>query len=559
MPPPSRSSTNPSPVSPSSGSSVRENYSRFIPHLSRLGHSHHSNIYHLPSAQLTPLSAMSRSLDSSVSRDSPSSSHAFHASSGPMQLDPGSQYPLGMQSIPPFESTKPFGNVLDGGSMVIQPEIHARIDKGFFKADTDWTCYRRNYFSVACCYCLKPDVDLSARPLYLQRSHSSSRDRIRSFSMLIIAKIDNEEGKPIELVQHTPKRDKGPMGPPDLTEVSPHPSGNIAMFTAASPYSPGAQLASETDQGYLAGAQQPQNVANFDRIQFKKATANNGKRRAAQQYFHIIVELYARVNRGKSTETQEIKIAHRVSAPMVVRGRSPGHYSDERRGSSTSMGPSGGSSGDYGSGHHDQGSAGPPGGSHSSLSGGVSYSSSGHAGGSGYQAHHTSMAHSPPASHSNPASESSSNGSMRGPLVGRRSDPAPTLEEVTHIEEYDGYQYYPSTLYETSIHVEPIRAGIADFRCGAQKHEGHSGSTSGSFGDFIMSSQAAIAGKSSKTSVKPEPCQRYTTGAQADRISDYNTHPHATSSSRVPSILRNCGRFQGVESSRGYYPVSPAL
>ncbi|MCJ1478559.1 hypothetical protein MMC13_007240 [Lambiella insularis] len=499
---------------------------------------------------------MSRSLDSSVSRDSSSSSHPFHSLSGPLQLDPGSQNALGMQSIPPFENTKTFSNVLDGGGMVIQPELHARIDKGFFKADTDWTCYRRNYFSVACCYCLKPDVDPSARPLYLQRPHSNNRERIHSFSILIVAKIDNDDGKPIELVQHTPKRDKGPMGPPDLTEVSPHPSGNIAMFTAASPYSPNAQLSSDQDHSYTAGPQQPPNVANFDRIQFKKATANNGKRRAAQQYFHIIVELYAKVNRGKSADTHDIKVAHRVSAPMVVRGRSPGHYSDERRGSSTSMGPTGGSSGDHGPGYRDQGSAGPSGGSHSSMSGGVSYSSSGHAGGSGYQAHHNSMAHSPTASHSNPVSESSSNGSLRRSIAGRHSDPAPTMEEAAQIEEYEGYQYYPSTLYEASPHVEPIRPGLADFRYRTQKLESDTAPTSASFGHFVVSPQIRI---SARTPIKTEPFQKHTGGNHVDRVSGYRTQPHSTSPGSVPSMLRNCGRFQGVDSSRGYYPATPAL
>ncbi len=30
-----------------------------------------------------------------------------------------------------------------------QVQLHARMDRGFFRADQDWTCYRRNYFQVS--------------------------------------------------------------------------------------------------------------------------------------------------------------------------------------------------------------------------------------------------------------------------------------------------------------------------------------------------------------------------------------------------------------------------
>lgn len=93
----------------------------------------------------------------------------------------------------------------------------------------------------------------------------------------------------------------------------------------------------------------------FERIQFQKATANNGKRRAQQQYFHVIVELYAGVS-GRGHHDQWVLIATKESDPMVVRGRSPGHYKDNnRRDSQASMDPdshtgpgSDGSSGTHG-------------------------------------------------------------------------------------------------------------------------------------------------------------------------------------------------------------------
>ena len=66
----------------------------------------------------------------------------------------------------------------------------------------------------------------------------------------------------------------------------------------------------------------------FERLQFQKATANNGKRRAVQQYFRIIVELFAEVEDSPHAhgENQVVKIARCSSDPLIVRGRSPGHY-----------------------------------------------------------------------------------------------------------------------------------------------------------------------------------------------------------------------------------------
>lgn len=68
--------------------------------------------------------------------------------------------------------------------------------------------------------------------------------------------------------------------------------------------------------------------ATFERIQFKTATANNGKRRAAQQYYFLLVELLADV--GSQHPDRWIKVAFRMSAPLVVRGRSPSHYQNDR-------------------------------------------------------------------------------------------------------------------------------------------------------------------------------------------------------------------------------------
>jgi meiosis-specific transcription factor NDT80 len=135
--------------------------------------------------------------------------------------------------------------------------------------------------------------------------HGGSGPQVHNFAMSIAAVVDGRDGKSIELVQHTPKRDKGPQEKPARITLGPR-------------------------EGFNQTPGQPAMEATFERIQFKTATANNGKRRAAQQYYHLLIELFIHVDHPHPDRW--IKIASRMSAPMVVRGRSPGHYRSERRG-----------------------------------------------------------------------------------------------------------------------------------------------------------------------------------------------------------------------------------
>ncbi|KAI9892492.1 MAG: hypothetical protein M1814_001449 [Vezdaea aestivalis] len=213
----------------------------------------------------------------------------------------------------------------------IKAEIEACIEKGWFKPEDNWTCYRRNYFVVKCSYDLKPAH--FAQPLSLTRSNSPGlAEEILEFAMCISAEADNG-AKTVELVQHTPKRDKGPQEKPKRQTLQPCPASHFHHPTMAFSTSrfPTGQ---DYDQTYQSNC-----IASFERIQFKSATQNNGRRRAAQQFYNLMVDLYAKT-RSLSGEASWVKVASRVSVPVVVRGRSPGHYAEERRGNSTSSGPS---------------------------------------------------------------------------------------------------------------------------------------------------------------------------------------------------------------------------
>jgi len=183
--------------------------------------------------------------------------------------------------------TKPF-------TVIIDP----KVDRGFFVAENIWTCYRRNYFQISTvfnCFDINTNEQIQL-PCLVEVDKKLLK--INSFSLGISARVSGSDKK-IDIIQHTPKRDKGPQNipKPKLIKVG----GSHSQF---------ASIGNE------------QSMVTFERLQFKTATANNGKRRAAQQYYVLCLDLIG------NTEEGEVKIATIESDNLVVRGRSPGHYND---------------------------------------------------------------------------------------------------------------------------------------------------------------------------------------------------------------------------------------
>lgn len=280
-----------------------------------------------------------------------------------MPLEPSTRPASTRLDGPPFDDTTVIHPVITSRNHQLTPDIAASIQKGFFQVDGKWTCYRRNYFTVSCSFNFRSTV--SEGPLYLQRHSNHPAEAINQFAVSISAKTaimnTNQESEVRALVQHTPKRDKATETIPGKVTVQPAPTLSLASSGALSVNGNLYANSQQVSPGLLADYggtysstqhQTPPTSHTFERIQFQKATANNGKRRAQQQYFHIVVELSADIGRpGESAHW--VKIATRQSEPMVVRGRSPGHYKDNgRRDSTTSMDPDRGSgpSGDPGAG-----------------------------------------------------------------------------------------------------------------------------------------------------------------------------------------------------------------
>ena len=558
MPPPSRSSRDSSSVLPSLGSNARENYTSSAPYASRYAYQTNTSPTFLPDPHQSSALITPRTFDPSVGNVPSPVGASYNIQHIPMHYDPSTQLPLNSQNVPPFEKTKVVQSIYTGKGQEVRPDLFAKIDKGFFKADQDWTCYRRNYFSVACYYTLQPSCDPTTEPLFLRRPSASSPDRIQFFAVCITARVNGEDGKIIELVQHTPKRDKGPTSAPEKVKLLPHIGGTLGYPESSSSLSPASQLSPDYEGVYAPTREQNPRLANFDRIQFKNATANNGKRRAAQQYFHLVAEMFAQLS-GPSSEVQWIKIATRISAPMVVRGRSPGHYSDDRRNSSASMGPGGGASSVDSTGGNRDPSSGAASGSRSSNSG-IAFSGSSRAGSGGYLSQHASMRQSSSEGSSNYSSASS--GYRNNVSLARRQleKPVLTREEERNIEDFEGYQYYPSPLFDIPPH-ERHNKSIYDSTTSNLKVERHANSDTHRPNFSRGSPPPVIYAPTSapKSYLKAEPNGDAHTESTDHSYKTTDQHSVSGSLSNPAASGRTCGRFQAVHTSRGYYPATPAL
>ncbi|KAI2623517.1 p53-like transcription factor [Hypomontagnella submonticulosa] len=427
----------------------------------------------------------------------PSPSISF---TSPVRMDPSQYGKSGGSHIPPLLAMTSNGQLMynDSGS-AIKIDINGTIDKGFFMSEGDWTCYRRNYFSCICSYSLTPYFPNSG--MQYAPTGSSTSYQVFGFAMSISAVVSDSDSHTIDLVQHTPKRDKGPVQKPEkvrLTPKQPQQTPHPLLYQDPHNMSGGSRpLGYEGGYGQSAQGSYP-SEHTFERIQFKQATANNGKRRAAQQYYHLVVELYADV--GNQASEQFMKIASRKSAKMIVRGRSPGHYQTERRGS-TSSGPGGsGGMGGY-SGSQVLGSDYGAGGS--SLLSGTYPSGSGYDPRSGHSGHYGTTRH-----HELPI------------------EPIIPAEEAKAIDNTKEYQYYPAPIYEGT----DSRQGIEMF---SHRSEAE---------NLMPPGTAAVDSSSSKVKHEydgPLPSIVYNPG---------NAY-----------YPRSCSRFEGKPTSAGYYPTMPTM
>lgn len=192
--------------------------------------------------------------------------------------------------------------------------ISARLHGMFFMADPpptpgfntqasfpELTCYRRNLFQVT------GSITLPRSLRYILTDHG---DRLPILAQeLHISATESVEGHPVKLISvpwKTPlnnapavseeKGEKEPTTIPLDTMSNQDMDADFATFPIA-----------------------------WKRLQFRIATANNGRRRELQQHFVVRIKLVATLSTGA-----KVPIAEAKSAAVIVRGRSPRNFQQRK-------------------------------------------------------------------------------------------------------------------------------------------------------------------------------------------------------------------------------------
>ncbi|QPC58241.1 hypothetical protein HYE67_000472 [Fusarium culmorum] len=161
------------------------------------------------------------------------------------------------------------------------------------------TCYRRNLWQCS------GQITL---PRVIRNIVDEQGQHIQIFELLAsIAAFESIEGKATEIIS-IPWKNANPHGSDDSKSVTAPPT--ITLDIAA---------------GQELDAHRISLPISWKRLQFKHATANNGRRKGLQQHYVVKIGLL-----GKTQTGELIKIADIQSGPVIVRGRSPRNF-DSRK------------------------------------------------------------------------------------------------------------------------------------------------------------------------------------------------------------------------------------
>lgn len=163
------------------------------------------------------------------------------------------------------------------------------------------TCYRRNLFQIS------GSITISRSTLAVIKDKSQQL-AIWELSAHLTA-TESIDGKSAELISVPWKT--GPSG---------GNAGDDKAGTAPAPIQLDLNSNQESD---------PVSVTiplNWARLQFKVATANNGRRKGLQQHYRLHITLMAKLEDGQMVNLVEIQ----SNAPVVVRGRSPKNFDSSK-------------------------------------------------------------------------------------------------------------------------------------------------------------------------------------------------------------------------------------
>lgn len=203
--------------------------------------------------------------------------------------------------------------------------MSAQLHGMFFLAESPWTtspaenappqqgaeltCYRRNLFQITGSITL---------PRNLRYIMTEQGDRIPVLAQeLTVSATESVEGNPVKIISvpwKTPAANSANSNPTPVEET---PTTKVEKEPPSIPLD------------IMAGQDLDNDYATFPiawkRLQFRVATANNGRRKELQQHFLVRLKVVATLSTGAKIPICEIQ-----SAPVIVRGRSPRNFQSRK-------------------------------------------------------------------------------------------------------------------------------------------------------------------------------------------------------------------------------------
>ncbi|KAI0010363.1 p53-like transcription factor [Xylariaceae sp. FL0662B] len=164
------------------------------------------------------------------------------------------------------------------------------------------TCYRRNLWQCS------GQVTLPRHCTQVLNEQGRAIPILEFYAS--ISAIESIEGKPTEIISIPWKSNNPALGEGQETRVASAPP----------------KIALDLTGGQEVDGHRVSIPVSWKRLQFKSATANNGRRKGLQQHYVVQISLLGKMRAG----SELMKIATIQSGPVIVRGRSPRNF-DSRK------------------------------------------------------------------------------------------------------------------------------------------------------------------------------------------------------------------------------------
>lgn len=243
---------------------------------------------------------------------------------------------------PHFTPTVCVKEILSSRGCTVEPILTPRIDRGFDIIDNEWVGYKRNYFTLVSSFLFQgvSFEEFAGDTYYYRDDERALPQSIKYFGLRLVARCVDDE-TPVNLIQHTAKRDRGPQFAPPAQAAVParlpdhtviREAANVRNINKISRlnevffFDKDEHDMREFDISGLCYYPDDRiiKVARYERVQFS-LSINYKKPSLSCKRFKLIFELVGFPDEDRPDDM--VVLAYRETPPLIIRGRSPSNYS----------------------------------------------------------------------------------------------------------------------------------------------------------------------------------------------------------------------------------------